>query len=200
MLDAGWRSHHGEDDVVDGILPAAADQRYSPYSVDWRFLPEPLLLAKDFIRYQFVKTGDRVARGRMTRAAWALTVGLRTSQAVVRAGIVFIHVPKTGGTSISSLLYGRNLPHFDAAFYVRAFPELMASLPALAVIREPLARFTSGYRFIAHGGTNIMAADRFVRRRLGGVADVEALIDRLIDRPDLRRQSGIFPAINAVSS
>lgn len=166
--------------------------RYSPYSIDWRFLPEPALLTKDFVRHHLVAAGNFAAQLRGTRAAWAISIGLRTSLTVTKAGIVFIHVPKTGGTSISSVLYGRNLPHYDASFYIRTFPSLMARLPSLAVIRDPLARFASGYRFIAQGGTDAMAADRYIRRALGHVADVEGLLDRLIARPDLRWQSGIF--------
>jgi hypothetical protein len=146
-------------------MPRAAAS-YSPYSVDWRFLPERLLFVKDLLRHHVVRANNAVARSRTL---------------ILGAKVLFIHVPKTGGTSISKVLYGRNLPHFTAEFYRAVFGAALADTPTFAVLRHPVQRLMSCYRFTVCGGTEIMASNRYERLRLRGLESFPAFVDFLVD-------------------
>jgi len=86
-----------------------------------------------------------------------------------RAGVLFVHVPKAAGTSISTALYGRFLGHYRLE-EVRSFdPRLIETLPTFSVARNPWDRCLSAYRFskrpeIADGKTPSLNID--VRREL----------------------------------
>jgi hypothetical protein len=71
---------------------------------------------------------------------------------IQRAGILFIHVPKTGGMSICNALYGQQLKHGSARYYHHVAPQL-ARLPSFAVVRDPVDRFVSAYRYAVSGGS-----------------------------------------------
>jgi chondroitin 4-sulfotransferase 11 len=69
-----------------------------------------------------------------------------------RAGLIFIHVPKTAGVSVSLAVYGRTFPHNTAAEFKASFPLLFPSLPSLGVVRNPWERCASAWRFAVEGG------------------------------------------------
>ena len=69
------------------------------------------------------------------------------------AGVLFIHIPKNAGTSVSLALYGQMIKHDTLRYYERVAPDLLASLPSFAVIRDPVERFVSAYRYARNGGS-----------------------------------------------
>ena len=73
-----------------------------------------------------------------------------------KAGCVFVHVPKTAGTSVSHALYGRPLGHYSADQIWSAFPGLMTKSVSFAVSRDPYARLISAYEFAKAGRTQHM--------------------------------------------
>lgn len=73
--------------------------------------------------------------------------------------VLFFHVPKSGGTSINSLLYGKNLPHISAHSVQRVFPAYFASKPSFVLIRNPFLRAISAYNFVLRGGTTDVWVD-----------------------------------------
>lgn len=78
----------------------------------------------------------------LDKARWA---------AYKKAGVVFVHIPRAAGSSISTALYGRRLGHrnFEDLFSAReAFP-----LPSFCVIRDPFSRLLSAYYYALRGGT-----------------------------------------------
>ena len=75
-------------------------------------------------------------------------------QAVRAAGALFIHVPKNAGMSISNALYGRQIKHATVRYYARVAPDLLATLPSFAILRDPIARFVSAYHFARAGGSS----------------------------------------------
>jgi hypothetical protein len=185
---------------VGPIKTHNADERYSPYAVDWRFLPDEALLAKDFIRHCLCCATNRMANTKILSQIWANTIGRRTISAVKAAHVLFIHIPKTGGTSISKCLYGRNLPHYTAEFYHRLFARSVSSLPSFAVVRHPVERAVSAYKMAVAGGTDIVAYSRYHRRRLAGLDSFDSFVDfifesrgRLSSLPlELREQAGFI--------
>ena len=69
----------------------------------------------------------------------------------LRAGIVFIHVPKAAGTSINEALYGRFMGHARASDLRRWAPAAVNALPSFSVTRNPWDRLLSAYRFAKSG-------------------------------------------------
>jgi hypothetical protein len=154
-------------------------KKYSPYAVDWRFLPDDLLYAKDFVRYHLVQLSNIMASKRPLTDIWANTLGLRILRAVDKAGILFVHIPKTGGTSVSKLLYRRNLPHYTAEFWLTTLGSRVASLPSFSVIRDPVERMVSAYKMVRFGGTEIIAYSRYWQARLRGLDSFDAFVDHV---------------------
>lgn len=72
---------------------------------------------------------------------------------IAEAGLLFIHVPKAGGMSISQALYGRQVKHLSIRLARRMGKGALAGLPSFAVVRDPLARFLSAYRYGLAGGS-----------------------------------------------
>ena len=155
--------------------------KYNPYAVDWRFLPEIALLAKDYVRHNVVYISNVAASKRTLSPLWLATVGRRTVKAIRSAQVLFIHIPKTGGTSISSCLYGKNLPHYTAKFYFDVFGPRLSNLPSFSIIRHPVERFVSAYKMAIAGGTDIVAYDRYDRFRLRGLSSIEYYVDFLFE-------------------
>lgn len=159
--------------------PSGAEEAYFPYAIDWRFLPEPALVAKDFVRHHLVRQINKAAQDSRLAHVWRRTFGAGTIRAIRRTRILFIHVTKSGGTSISKCLYGRNLPHYSARFYHQVFPSDILGFPSFAVIRHPVDRALSAYEFLRRGGSEIMACDHYDRWRLGSLDSLETLVERL---------------------
>jgi Sulfotransferase family len=169
-----------------GPVLSAQEADFRPYPIDWRFLPEPVLVVKDTLRHVMVKTVFSAAHVKWLRPIWRRAAQSRILAPAQRAQRLFIHVPKTGGTSISSCLYHRNQPHLTAEFIFDLYGDAARSLPSFAVVRHPLDRLKSAYHFLKHGGTEIIAASRYEMRQVN-CACFDSFVGHLHDNPDLMR-------------
>jgi Sulfotransferase family len=70
-----------------------------------------------------------------------------------KAGVLFVHVPKNAGMSISEMLYGCQVKHASVRYYARVAPDLLRDLDSIAVIRDPVDRFLSAYDYARAGGS-----------------------------------------------
>jgi len=68
-----------------------------------------------------------------------------------KAGVIFIHVPKNAGTSVNEAVYGRFMGHVPARLVSRLAPRAFASLPSFSLLRDPVDRCRSAYRFARAG-------------------------------------------------
>ena len=76
-------------------------------------------------------------------------------QEVLDSGVLFIHIPKTAGTSVARGLYGIDgVGHYKAAEARRLNPALFDGLYRFSITRNPWERFLSAYRFALQGGTS----------------------------------------------
>lgn len=71
-----------------------------------------------------------------------------------KSGVVFIHVPKAAGTSVSDALYGRNIGHWSLSNLWDMYPHSMRAYRTCAVVREPVSRFVSAFHYLKKGGMN----------------------------------------------
>ncbi|WP_425102263.1 hypothetical protein [Tropicibacter sp. S64] len=79
--------------------------------------------------------------------------GLPLRPEVRRAGVIFIHIPKNAGTTVSTQLYGGHIGHRSARFYRASDPAFFAAAPSFAISRDPLERFLSAFHFARQGGS-----------------------------------------------
>lgn len=84
---------------------------------------------------------------------------LRHTKRWEQAGIIFVHIPKNGGTSVNRTLYGRFMGHSTAADIRRWAPRAFDKLPSLALSRNPWDRCLSAYRFARAGQANDAPTD-----------------------------------------
>jgi hypothetical protein len=73
-----------------------------------------------------------------------------------KAGCVFIHVPKSAGTSINYALYGRTLGHYTYAEVYERWPCVLEQCYVFSVVRDPYDRLVSAYKFARAGVTKDM--------------------------------------------
>ncbi|GBR52700.1 hypothetical protein AA106555_1006 [Neokomagataea thailandica NBRC 106555] len=75
-------------------------------------------------------------------------------KSIVKSGVLFVHVPKNGGTSICDQLYGGVMMHETIRYYRHVAPEMVRILPSFAIWRDPVERFVSAWSFAKKGGTD----------------------------------------------
>ncbi|MEN8659724.1 MAG: hypothetical protein ABF313_16945 [Marivita sp.] len=90
-------------------------------------------------------------------------IGLPLQPEEVAAGVIFVHVPKNAGTTISTALYGGHIRHRSARFLRACDPEFFVSHPSFAITRDPLSRFRSAFNFARSGGSREVPASESAR-------------------------------------
>lgn len=81
-------------------------------------------------------------------------------------GYCFIHIPKNGGTTIESLLYGQKVGHRPWYEIYKLAPFGYPAWWKFCVAREPFDRFLSSYDYLKKGGRNDIDAEvgrRFIK-------------------------------------
>jgi hypothetical protein len=121
--------------------------------------------------------------------AWGLPVPLnakrRARLATIRSrAVLLIHVPKNAGTSISMALYGRTITHDTIRYYGRVAPDFAASAVSIAVMRCPIERFVSAYRFAQSGGTPHRQVSEPFRPTYMAFRSIDDALDHLEARSD----------------
>jgi len=98
---------------------------------------------------------------------------------VAAAPLLFIHVPKNGGTSIKQALYVSDPGHATVRFYDLFVPEHLARMPTMAILRDPVDRFLSGFDFLLNGGGSDVRILPQAMQRMAGIRTIDALLDFL---------------------
>lgn len=76
---------------------------------------------------------------------------LRTSvfsKEVISKGIIFIHIPKAAGTSVSNELYGSRQGHYMWSTYAKLEPSLFKDFIKITFVRDPYSRLLSAYFYL----------------------------------------------------
>ena len=95
----------------------------------------------------------------------------------LEAGVVFVHVPKTGGTAVARALYGTDGIGHRTALEVRdeVGENAWRRAFSFAVVRDPVDRLASAFHYLAAGGSNRLDA-RFRDRVLEGYSTLDAFV------------------------
>ncbi len=120
----------------------------------------------------------------------------RRERTLLKAGVVFVHVPKAAGSSINQALYGRFMGHYTARDVARFGSRAVAALPRFTVVRDPWSRAVSAWRFARAGvgrGDGVVAgmadAARYDRPEF---QSFDRFVHDWLAQADLSREDGIF--------
>lgn len=103
----------------------------------------------------------------------------RLAPDVAAAPLLFIHVPKNGGTSFKRALYRSDPGHATARYYDLFFPEHLTAAESIAILRDPGERFLSGFDFLLNGGGRDVRIQDRPMRRMAAIRTVDAFLDFL---------------------
>lgn len=128
---------------------------------------------------QYADVFEKVAFAQRSRSTLRRIFRRRLAQDIEAANLLFIHVPKNGGTSVKRALYRSDPGHASVRYYDLFFPDWFAGVPSLAILRDPVDRFLSGLGFLlARGGGDVRIQARPLRR-LSHIADADSMLDHL---------------------
>jgi hypothetical protein len=102
---------------------------------------------------------------------WRIPAAMRARK------LIFIHVPRVAGTSITRALYGEGcIHHYSMRYYRTVDPDFAQAADSFALLRDPFERFASAYAFVRAGGT---ASSRLSHVFLRQTADIGSVDDYL---------------------
>lgn len=115
----------------------------------------------------------------------------RMQQRWIKAGIVFVHIPKAAGTSMNLSLYGRFMGHPHALDIERWGSSELKSVPSFAITRNPWDRLVSAYRFARRGhgvGGGFQAGVRHPERyRLAEMDSFDSFVRNWLAKRDIAK-------------
>lgn len=103
---------------------------------------------------------EAVAKSKMTNAVLRILARCKIPAECRENNVLFIHIPRCGGLSISKVLYGHFRDHHTAAFFRKVDHEFFRSAFKFAVIRHPAARAISAYCHTLNKGSADIIFDR----------------------------------------
>lgn len=101
---------------------------------------------------------------------------------IAQAGLLFIHVPRNGGTSVASALGLPFSSHHSARFYKSALGSGFSNVHCIAILRDPIDRFLSSYFFVRGGGTPQIPLSSNYKRQTKSIKTIDQYIAYLTSR------------------
>lgn len=145
-----------------------------------RFNPMIEQLATALFRVdQYADIFEKVALMRHLRAPLQCIFRRSMAQDIAKSSLLFIHVPKNGGTSIKRTLYDTDPGHATLRYYEMFFPKHLAQAETLAVLRDPVARFLSSYDFLMRGGGKDVRIQARPLRKMRHIRSIDDYLDFL---------------------
>jgi hypothetical protein len=100
--------------------------------------------------------------------------GWRIPAAMRARKLIFVHVPRVAGTSITRALYGEGcIHHYSMRYYRAVDPAFAQAADSFALLRDPFERFASAYAFVRAGGTAFSRLSDVFARQTADVVSVD---------------------------
>ncbi len=107
-------------------------------------------------------------------------------------GVIFFHVPKAAGTSVSLALYDRSLGHFKASRVQKYCPNEFKNLLTFSLTRNPWDRVVSAYHFAKQGGTNVAGVFRSEQYNTPAFRSFDTFVNEWLVNKDITQADFIF--------
>jgi hypothetical protein len=108
------------------------------------------------------------------------------------ANVIFVHVPKAAGTSVSMVLYGRHLGHIKARDMQRYIGSDFQKLFKFAYLRNPWDRLYSTYHFVKQGGTSVVPVTNAKQYQVPEFSTFERFVYEWLADKDLMKLDYVF--------
>lgn len=100
--------------------------------------------------------------------------------------VVFVHIPKTGGTTLAELLYAKSVNHYPLWVWRACEPKKLSGAQYFTVLRDPVQRLISGIRHVLVGqraSSQDIEMGKFLTSHYGSTSEI---FDAYISEPRLR--------------
>lgn len=105
---------------------------------------------------------------------------------VLETNVLFVHIPKVAGISLSEALYGKEIGHRRMIDYQNINSEQTREIFKFTFVRHPVERFISAYNFLKTGGINYYKQDRYMSNIINSkYADIESFLIKYIEKRSL---------------
>ncbi len=128
---------------------------------------------------QYADIFEKIALARGPERLLRSLAHRRLAPDVAAARLLFIHVPKNGGTSVKRSLYASDPGHASLRYYRLFFPNHLERAESFAILREPTERFLSGYDFLRNGGGGDVRIQARPMRRMQHIRSIDDFLDFL---------------------
>ncbi|NVN37697.1 sulfotransferase family 2 domain-containing protein [Komagataeibacter swingsii] len=116
---------------------------------------------------------------------------LNRADRVRACGVLFIHVPKNAGTSVARALYGMDIGHETIRYFRRRMSDL-TGFPSFAILRDPVRRFMSAYRYARAGGSDTRHVAQGFRPAYMAFSGIDDALDHIAHVRSLYDMDHIF--------
>lgn len=106
--------------------------------------------------------------------------------------IIFIHIPKAAGSSVTQILYGKRNGHLTAEYVKSCLGDSYLDKFSFSVTRHPYSRLLSAYNFARQGQTQHGAISNPQFYQLPVFNTFESFIENWLIKQDLRSLDRIF--------
>lgn len=118
----------------------------------------------------------------------------------INLNCLFIHIPKTAGTSLVESLFGNSgCGHKTFQDYIRILePKFIDKLFKFTFIREPISRYLSSYNYLLAGGNNVK--DKyFCNKILKKYSDINHFTENWLNKRNIYSQIHFVPQVDFVN-
>ena len=112
---------------------------------------------------------------------------------------IFIHIPKTAGSSVAESLFGVASRHVPYTEFLRANPTKFRRYFKFAFVRNPWDRLVSTYFFLQGGGMNELDRD-WSQNHLSEFDSFDKFVQRGLQRPDILSWVHFRPQVDFITS
>lgn len=89
----------------------------------------------------------------LLKRIWAIITNKRTYQVINGEKVVFVHIPKAAGMSVTLTLFQKEVGHNTALYYQQTIgKKAYEDIYSFAIVRNPYDRLMSAYFFLKKGG------------------------------------------------
>ncbi|HEY5347741.1 MAG TPA: sulfotransferase family 2 domain-containing protein [Rhizomicrobium sp.] len=96
--------------------------------------------------------------------------------------LLFIHVARSGGTSVCHALYGGRIDHYSIRYYRTIHPRFCEQVSSFALLRDPFERFKSAYFYVINRGAAMARLSDVFVAQTAHIVTVDDYLDFLESR------------------